>query len=154
MWKRGVTSGAGGLIRPHPKPTPGGPQGFTRLIASHPGGVAPGRPRGRLEHIQDPNLTRARLRQSQYHKSVCSRALYELPRAARLWGICNANKSNQGKFILILTSCPSIVQLDCASVRHWNYAAISFDFLSWSDFKSETETNVGFFIRNHTGHIT
>ena len=36
----GVISGAGGLIRPHPKPTPGDPQGFARLSGSRPGGVA------------------------------------------------------------------------------------------------------------------
>ena len=40
----------GGLMSPHPKPTPGAPQGFALLIGSHPG-------RGRLEHIQYPNLT-------------------------------------------------------------------------------------------------
>ena len=33
----GVISGVGGLIRPHPKLAPGGPQGFARLIGSHPG---------------------------------------------------------------------------------------------------------------------
>ena len=49
----GVISGAGGLIRSHPKPTPGGSQGLARLIGLYPGGVARSHPRGWLEHIQD-----------------------------------------------------------------------------------------------------
>ena len=53
-------SGAGGLLRPHPKPTPGAPQGFARLNGLHPGGVAWSRFTWRqLERIQDPNLTRS-----------------------------------------------------------------------------------------------
>ena len=72
----GVISGTGYLIRPHPKPAPGGPQGLARLIGLHLGGVARSRSRGRLERIQDPNLTVLQVR----------RTLYYPPRAARFEG--------------------------------------------------------------------
>ena len=44
-----VIFGAGGLIRPHPKPTLGAPQGLRGLIGSHPREVAQSHPRGRLD---------------------------------------------------------------------------------------------------------
>ena len=78
----GAVSGVEDLLRPHPKPTPGGPQGFMRLNGSHPGGVARSRSTWRrLERIQDPNLTRAG-RALDVPVPQVSRTLYDPQRVA------------------------------------------------------------------------
>ena len=80
----GAISGTGGLLRPHLKPTPGGPQGFTRLNDLHPGGVAQSRSTWRrLERIQDLNLMHAG-RTLDGPSTTSQEDLVRPPRVARL----------------------------------------------------------------------